>query len=541
MDNILFSKVFNNLFLQNLIFKEVSVISSPQSNRKARLEKMGVFECAIARGTTEMLEYLLEFYKIDRHLENESPFDRVLNRFLVFAAQYGRLDMVEYLFQRFPDNQSQWELNRALSLSVYSGNFELLKFISAKLDSCGEEVNKIDNKMFGGNVYNDAAHLGRIDIIKWLLENRSQDLARTNMIICATQGNQPKVIEFLLDELNYPMNMESRDYLRIAARAPDRTEIFKMLYQRKCVCPVNAMNEASAFGNLELIKWLHENTTIGCTEDAMTNAAEMGHLETVKWLHANRTEGCNEDTMDLAAGQNHLEIVKWLHANRNEGCTENAFYNAISANHLNMLKWLHKNKNEEFNPSVEMLDHVAQLGFVEMLQWLEETTGLQCSESALIEALATSLPMVKYLYSRNGPDNLYGFNEQIFDIAVGSLHLGNVKWLHENLTGIEDARTFSLQSFGRALQSNAYELVDFLAEKESEQCKTHLKSMNIDDLIKYLLKNNSCYTLEWVLQNATTLSIDQLQQHQKSVSTLNSIEAIDVLTLHIDSLSLSTK
>jgi hypothetical protein len=38
----------------------------------------------------------------------------------------------------------------------------------------------------------------------------------------------------------------------------------------------------------------------------MNSAAENGHLEVVQWLHENRSEGCTEDAMDFAARNGHF-------------------------------------------------------------------------------------------------------------------------------------------------------------------------------------------------------------------------------------------
>ncbi len=67
------------------------------------------------------------------------------------------------------------------------------------------------------------------------------------------------------------------------------------------------MKYAAAQGNLEVVKWLQENRTEGCTDYAMNWA--------VKWLHENRTEGCTINAMDLSAKNGHLDIVKWLQEN----------------------------------------------------------------------------------------------------------------------------------------------------------------------------------------------------------------------------------
>lgn len=51
------------------------------------------------------------------------------------------------------------------------------------------------------------------------------------------------------------------------------------------------MDLAAANGYLNIVKWLHENRTEGCTVFAMNHAACCGYLDIVKWLHENRTEG----------------------------------------------------------------------------------------------------------------------------------------------------------------------------------------------------------------------------------------------------------
>jgi ankyrin repeat protein len=44
----------------------------------------------------------------------------------------------------------------------------------------------------------------------------------------------------------------------------------------------------------------------------MNWAARNGHLEVVKFLHENRSEGCTEKAMDWAAKNGHLEVVEYL-------------------------------------------------------------------------------------------------------------------------------------------------------------------------------------------------------------------------------------
>jgi len=75
------------------------------------------------------------------------------------------------------------------------------------------------------------------------------------------------------------------------------------------------MDDAASFGHLEVVKFLHENRTEGCTKNAIIWAASRGHLEVVKFLHFNRTEGCTTHAMDNAAKNGHIEVVKFLREN----------------------------------------------------------------------------------------------------------------------------------------------------------------------------------------------------------------------------------
>jgi len=103
------------------------------------------------------------------------------------------------------------------------------------------------------------------------------------------------------------------------------------------------LDYAASLGNLEVIKWLHENRQEGCTINAMNWAAYNGYIEVVKWLHENRKEGCTIKAMDYAAENGHLEVVKWLHENRKEGCTIRAMDNAAYYGHIEVVKWLNDN------------------------------------------------------------------------------------------------------------------------------------------------------------------------------------------------------
>ncbi|KAF1792714.1 Ankyrin repeat-containing domain [Phytophthora cactorum] len=111
-----------------------------------------------------------------------------------------------------------------------------------------------------------------------------------------------------------------------------KAQMVHWLYQHRSEgCSIHAMVFAAKRGGLELLKWLFEHKEELLSPDAedsspliMDHAAEHGHLDVVQWLHDNTTGGCTTDAMNGAARGGYLEIVEFLHEHRSEGCTNNA-------------------------------------------------------------------------------------------------------------------------------------------------------------------------------------------------------------------------
>ncbi|KAL3657617.1 hypothetical protein V7S43_017421 [Phytophthora oleae] len=110
-------------------------------------------------------------------------------------------------------------------------------------------------------------------------------------------------------------------------------------YRPEMKISTRVMDAAALRGHLEVVQWLHENRSEGCSVHAMDSAAAGGHLDVVKWLHEKRTEGCTTGAMDTAAAGGHLTTVQWLWVNRTEGCTTVAVDFAIYNGHFPVVKW----------------------------------------------------------------------------------------------------------------------------------------------------------------------------------------------------------
>ncbi|KAK1936984.1 hypothetical protein P3T76_009762 [Phytophthora citrophthora] len=70
----------------------------------------------------------------------------------------------------------------------------------------------------------------------------------------------------------------------------------------------------------------HDDFNAG--QDIPAHAAMEGHLDVVKWLYENTSHGCTTNAMDHAAGNGHVDVVRWLQINRKEGCLRWTMNNA---------------------------------------------------------------------------------------------------------------------------------------------------------------------------------------------------------------------
>ncbi|KAF1774155.1 Ankyrin repeat-containing domain [Phytophthora cactorum] len=153
-------------------------------------------------------------------------------------------------------------------------------------------------------------------------------------------GLVPELIESFLDcpSVDYPEGSVPRIPLAVEAVGGTKRRDHRPRL-RLIKISTRVMDAAALRGHLEVIKWLHENRSEGCSVHAMDSAAAGGHLDVVQWLHENRTEGCTTGAMDTAAAGGHLTTVQWLWSNRTEGCTTVAVDFAIYNGHFPVVKW----------------------------------------------------------------------------------------------------------------------------------------------------------------------------------------------------------
>jgi hypothetical protein len=239
---------------------------------------------------------------------------------------------------------------------------------------------------------------------------------------------------------NYPStnDVESRMLYILCKTKPEyaiKTNDVYML--KRCIeisgskCRTNYWTLAAMYGNLDIMKWLLDNTARGYTNGHVSfdTAAEYGHLHILKWLHG--LDMCfgvraSRHAMDWASMNGHLEVIKWLHENRTEGCTTDAIDNAAMNGHLDVIKWLHANRTEGYTDSA--IESSVENGHVEVVKWFHANGMIDGTKKlARLACVNGRLEILKWIYD---PLETSFIHPDIVDLSISKCHFNIVIWLH---------------------------------------------------------------------------------------------------------------
>ncbi|EFA74939.1 hypothetical protein PPL_11973 [Heterostelium album PN500] len=446
MDKSIFSLVFNNKVLCNNIFNHVILISSSDKRKhfkwsevvvnakvlaahnyfeqlkqflskiviKDPIVKNSILMIAIKYGDIDMLAYLMNRFKVDLNSVDNSFSNYLksninnqeynepccyLNSIYCYAAQKGRMDIVDYLTARF--KSYQWNYYRAMVKSPLSKNLEIVKYFVDKHNNNTPPTKFKVNRDLGVNVFDTAAYVGQIEMIEYLVRERPNDLQNSKMYLYAIEGGNTHFIEYLLREHRDLANKERQ--LIDSASSLYRFDIVKLLFSNGISeCTSKPIDNAAIKGDMEMLIWLKENTTAESTKHTMDYAAMNGHLDCLKWLNANITSGCSSSTMDYAS-MSHLLCVKWLHYNRTEGCTTQSIENATQRGNLEILQWINSNYRSLKISRSCVWQAIEYSGKLQVFQWIYENTTHEYTYFSLIEMAShfNRFNILKYLIQQN--------------------------------------------------------------------------------------------------------------------------------------------
>ena len=152
---------------------------------------------------------------------------------------------------------------------------------------------------------------------------------------------------------------------------------------------------------LELLKWAREEKKCEWDEWTINAAAEQGNLEMVKYCVANECP-IDEDACACAALEGQLECLKYLHEEAKAPWDSWTATRAAQNGHLHILEYLVERKYDQY--SVLACEVAAQNGQLDCLKYLHETAKAPWDEDAIRSARKNNHPdCVQYLLDNNCP------------------------------------------------------------------------------------------------------------------------------------------
>ncbi|EFA77743.1 hypothetical protein PPL_12355 [Heterostelium album PN500] len=567
MDKTIFTLVFHNRVLNKLIFDNViainaifhlnkqederitykwnQVIKEPlvlagnnypellkqclqdyRGSKRVKLDVCQLFDNTIFGGCSiATIEFLLDHFKISSAKTSEDFMVKlkknVLLRLLIRATHFGRLDIIGYLFRKF--QTFKWNYQMAMYFTAQSETSVAVRLEMMELFVSAAKIAKYAPHVSLGNhnnVFNSAAYEGDITMLEWLTTNRSEDLEKSDMFISAIVNGHLHLLEYLLKEHAALLKRDQENLIECAASL-GRFDMVKILHAQGCVCNEDVLGSAAGSGNLEMLKWLIQNTTASLPDNVVFTAAGHGKLEVIQWLLANTSASYTTDVLinSITAGQ--LETTAWLLKNRPERPPTDIIDTVSSEGFLDTIKYLHENIP---CTSENAIDLAAKAGHLDTIIWLHENRSENCTTKAM-------------------------------DSASENNYLETVKWLHENRS-----EGCSTRAVDRAAKGGHFEIVKFLLENRTEQCTqkalnsaiahgdidiiecitanvSHLEMPKFNETIESLDKLLSCNhyeTVQWVLDNIE-FPMEPLIEYREKTTCLypNSTESLQVLNEHI--------
>ncbi|OQR87208.1 hypothetical protein THRCLA_22927 [Thraustotheca clavata] len=274
---------------------------------------------AITRGLLLLLTYLFEEYG---HF-SESRIEDSIN----CAARWGHLDVIKGCIKtELKEVLHQLEMalsavvtwillfiwkiiallafSKVMTLAARQGIMNTIKFLNEE-----RQVEANIDAMY------EAANYGYLDIVKYLHESYS-DVCSSDAVDAAAENGHVHIIEYLYENWS---------------RA--------LLHQRPGFDPVDGVSKYIEKA-IKLEFWKYSSTFMKMVLiDAMyyswTRQHKVGNLGIIKYFQELHIDDICSKMQWILQQRGYLDIVQYLHENRSEGCTQNAMKAAAENGHLN--------------------------------------------------------------------------------------------------------------------------------------------------------------------------------------------------------------
>eukprot|EP01133_Synstelium_polycarpum_P012771 gene12771-14982_t len=176
------------------------------------------------------------------------------------AIRHARLDVIKLLMSlKFEREPRDYDRRVFIRKAAEYGQLDILEYL-LDLDQHRPVAN------WSGDVLTAAAMNGHLETLQYLVGRVEQvnswaDLQRTDIMEAACNGGHLHVVEYI-DRSNAGFQVDT-----------------------------SAMDEAARHGHYNIVEYLHIHRTEGCTTNALDKAVISGYEDIVRFLLLNRTEG----------------------------------------------------------------------------------------------------------------------------------------------------------------------------------------------------------------------------------------------------------
>ncbi|KAL7751461.1 LON peptidase N-terminal domain and RING finger protein 2 [Sorochytrium milnesiophthora] len=215
---------------------------------------------------------------------------------LTEACRTGNLRMVQWVYQHLPATMRPAD---AIDTAAKCGFEQIVAWAHHNTDlPCSTSA--MDN----------AACIGRLDIVRFLHEHRTEGCTQMAMTNAVCGGH-----------------LDVADYLRINCN------------EGRCQLTVEQTVWQSTRAST---RWILEHYPERLTEEALNTIARVASSSLIEHIHTLPYAPFSPATMDKAAASGDLDLVRWFHQNRTEGCTRKAMAEAARCGSLSIVKFLHE-------------------------------------------------------------------------------------------------------------------------------------------------------------------------------------------------------
>jgi ankyrin repeat protein len=259
--------------------------------------------------------------------------------------------------------------------------------------------------------------------------------------------------------------------------------------------PIALIRESVYFGYFDLLQHLGNEkgylpTIKQNSHLLIADSIKHGHLNIFQFLfnlqqqQVNQLEGhdIDFDYYAYAALFGHLHIIQWLHESTSLNCDGRAIDSAAGEGHLHIIQYIHTHKPNIRGSSLA-IDRAAAKNYMPVVQWLHTHQNLTCTTSAIDECAALgNLTMIQYLHEQLHTP----CSRKAMDNAAANGHLEIVQWLHENRTEGSTRQAINLSAAKGHL-----DIVRWLQQNRGMKCTWVT-------LYDATLEDRSLSDLEWI-------------------------------------------